>query len=152
MILIRKCKSQANLVFLNSGIQDEGEIVPTGSGNFIHYSTLQSYLQQNRASIHNFIFWFWKIWSIHSTFVIKTLDTTDSRCKFTQLRLLFQWTGCHQITSWNLLISSHLIQSVIRFDTQLCWPLTSISSSNIHLWTPLLFFKQTCSKAEGVRP
>lgn len=52
MILIRKCKSQANLVFLNSGIQDEGEIVPTGSGNFIHYSTLQSYLQENRAQLY----------------------------------------------------------------------------------------------------
>jgi len=43
-------------------------------------------------SIHRIILRLWELWSIHSTFVYKTLDSADKRCKFLQIPLLFQLT------------------------------------------------------------
>jgi len=127
----------------------------TGKGNLNHFHTFQS-SWKTKASIHrvtyirilvNLI----RLFNCNFTTLVNadnshftTYDSADNRCK---LLFLFDLIKYHQITGWNLLISSHMMQCVLLSEIKLCSTFTSLFQRHLLIWNTMGLLTQTCLEA-----
>src|SRR6218665_1136487 len=104
------------------------------------------------ASIHRVIFGFWRILSICSIVVFKTLDSADNKCTF--CKSLYCSYYLYKITSWNLFVFTDVQSSDamrVISGMKLCYTLTTCLPATLiyqfvgQCWSNL--FMQICLEA-----